>query len=176
MSNIIENPQSIEDQIQALIAQLRQMSQSIPRFTIVPAERRRKIAQRATLSDEYLETVALACDGSPRLTGVVTPAEIRGVIRASHALESLAREAELFVRGLRDTKAELRAEVGTRALDAYSMAQRFNGPEEREELIPHLRAMRVALARSRGRTGPAPDPPPDGQVTLAATAEKKPVK
>lgn len=176
MSNIIETPQTIEEQIQGLMAQLRQMSQSIAGFTIVPAQRRRKIAQRATLSDEYLETVALACEGSPRLASEVTSGEIRGVIRASHGLESLAREAELLARGLRDTRAELRANIGARALNAYSLAQRLNGPEDREVLIPHLRAMKVALARSRGRTGPAPDPPPDGQVTTAGSATNKPVK
>ena len=80
----------------------------------------------------------------------MTAGQIRDTIGFSHAHASLAEELRILARGVDDTVAERRNNVGQRALLVYNAANRLNRIEDREMLIPHLAAMKRTL--NRGRT------------------------
>ena len=135
-----------------LMATVRDLVQSgIPGFALAAKGRRRKINTTASLSDPFLEAAAAACGVHADLVsaGQVTAAELRDTIAFSRVYASVAEELRILARGVDDTVAELRNNVGQRALRVYHVASRINRPEERELLIPHLAAMQRTLNRGR---------------------------
>ena len=148
-----QSPINHEAAANALIAAVRELVQSgVPGFTLAAKGRRRKISTTAALSEAFLEAVAAACAVHPELAtaGSVSAAEIRDTLVFSRVNASLAEELRILARGVDDTVAERRNNVGRRALLVYNAADRLNRIEEREMLIPHLAAMKRTL--NRGRT------------------------
>lgn len=139
-----------DDTALAMMVALRKLAQSVVGFNFVTADRRRKINVSASLPDEFLEAVAVACDASSHLasSSQLTGIEVRDAINFSRAFLSVADELEILARGLRGTVALKRAEVGVRALRAYTLAKTLNRPDDRQLLIPHLAKLRAALGRS----------------------------
>lgn len=186
MSNVTETPVSPEEQAQTMMFQLRQMAQSIAGFTFIPVERRRRLIAVGAVPDAMFEVVAVACEASPRLASrnEITGQQIRLVPRFSRAFEAVAQEMELTARGIRDTVAVFKGDGGRVCLDVYNTAKRLNHPDERDLLIPHIRAMKQALGRRGKKPGdkaepangtPAPDAPataprPAEAVTAAKSA------
>jgi hypothetical protein len=136
-----------------MMVTIRDVARTIGGFTFAGKGRRVKIANFATLSDEFFELMAVACDSNPDVAtaGLITSAELRAVITTSRAYASVALEMRTQAKGLEDTVAEFRADVGRRALNAYEIAKRFNRHEPRQTLVPHLSAIRRALGRGRPR-------------------------
>jgi hypothetical protein len=158
----------------ALIAAVRELVQSgVPGFTLSAKGRRRKISTTATLSEAFLEAVAAACAVHPELAtnGSVTAAEIRDTLIFSRVNASLAEELRILARGVDDTVAERRNNVGQRALLVYNAADRINRIEDRELLIPHLAAMKRTLNRGRINSKRAAT----ARATAAEAAATKPV-
>ena len=124
---------------------------AVPGFSLAAKGRRRKIIATASLSDAFLEAVAAACAVHPDLgaAGGLTPSEIRNTIHVSRVYASLAEELRILARGIDDTVAELRNDVGQRALRVYHNADRINRPDDHELLIPHRAAMQRTLNRGR---------------------------
>lgn len=155
-----------DETAKAMMTTLRNLAQSIPGFTFVSPDRRRKINVSASLPDEFLQAVAIACEASPHLASAteVDGAELREAISFGRAFSSLADELELVARGIRGTVALHRAEVGVRALRAYALAKNINRPDDREVLIPHITNMRTALGRAgvAKKKGTKPDDKPNG--------------
>ena len=139
----------------ALIAAVRELVQSgVPGFTLAAKGRRRKISTTAALSEAFLEAVAAACAVHQELatSGNISAAEIRDTLVFSRVNASLAEELRILARGVDDTVAERRNNVGQRALFVYNAADRINRIEDRELLIPHLAAMKRTLNRGRNNS------------------------
>jgi hypothetical protein len=148
---------------------------SIPGFSLAAKGRRRRIIATASLSDAFLEAVAAACAVHPELGaagGGLTPSEIRNAIHFSRVYASLAEELRILARGIDDTVAELRNDVGQRALRVYNNADRINRPDDRELLIPHMAAMKRLL--NRGRTNGKRASAAKAAALAAATASAPP--
>jgi hypothetical protein len=146
-------PVNHEAAVNNLRATIRDLVQSgVPGFALAATGRRRKITSTASLSDAFFEAVAAACGVHPELAaaGNVSASELRDVVTRSRVRASLAEELRILARGVDDTDAEDRNEVGQRALRVYHVAGRINRPDDREMLIPHVAAMKRTL--NRGRT------------------------
>jgi hypothetical protein len=152
MSTIPEqSPSPHEETAQAMLVQLRQLAHSVPGFAFIPARRRRQLSASASVSDDFLQAVSVACDAQPRLgpSGEITGAELRGMVTFSRQYNSVADELVLLAEGLRGTVAVLRSDVCRRALRVYANAKRIESPEEMEKLIPHLADMKRTLGRAK---------------------------
>ena len=139
----------------ALIKELRELIQTrIPGFAVAAKGRRLKINTTASLSDAFLESVAAACAAHPDLSvrAQITAEEIRDAIARSRVMATVAEELSILSRGVADTMAELRNNVGKRARSAYHCAIDINREEDRELLVPHLSAMQRTLNRGRTST------------------------
>jgi hypothetical protein len=146
-------PVNHEAALITLMTTIRDLVQSaVPGYALAAKGRRRKITATASLSDPFLEAVASACGVHLELAaaGGMSAGEYRDAVARSRLSASLAEELRILARGVDDTNAENRNEVGRRALRVYAVAGRINSPEDREMLIPHLEAMRRTL--NRGRT------------------------
>jgi hypothetical protein len=146
-------PVNHEAAVNNLRATIRDLVQSgVPGFALAATGRRRRITSTASLSDAFFEAVAAACGVHSELAaaGSVTASELRDVVTRSRVRASLAEELRILARGVDDTDAEDRNEVGQRALRVYHVAGRINRPDDREMLIPHVAAMKRTL--NRGRT------------------------
>ena len=100
-------------------------------------------------------------NSQPPAPSAITPAEIRATIADSRLLISLADQLELIARGVRETNADRRADVGKRALIAYGVAKAVNRHLDLVVTVPHLANMRRTLGRAgrRKRVESAPEPP-----------------
>jgi len=156
-----------EETANAMLVQLRELAQSVPGFAYTPRERRRRINAAASLRDDFLHAVAVACDASPQLATAsqISGNELRHGISFAQAYRSVADELQLLAKGLRDTVAERRNDIGQRALRAYNIAKRMNRPEDREVLVPHLATMARMLNRGRKAATPA-DPQPAAPLAV----------
>jgi hypothetical protein len=146
-------PVNHEAAANAMITAMRELVQSgIPGFALAAKGRRRKITTTASLSDAFFESIAAACAVHSDLAaaGAVSASDLRNTIARSRVRASVAEELRLLARGVEDTDAEDRNDIGQRALRVYHVADRINRPEDREMLIPHLAAMKRTL--NRGRT------------------------
>ena len=132
-----------------MMLRLREMARSIEDFDFAGKGRRVKIANYAKLSEEFFELMAVACDTYPDIAAVaqLTGAEIRVGITAMRAYGAVAADMFTQARGMEDTVAELRGELGRRTLNAYLIARRL---EKQVGPIPHLAAIRRALDKGRG--------------------------
>ena len=134
-----------------MMVKIREIVRTFSGFTFSGKGRRVKIANYATVPDEFFELLVLACENNPDVAaaGPVTVEELRAVLATSRAFGSAVVEMHTQAKGLEDSLAEYRADVGRRALNAYNTAQRLWKQEDRVGLVPHLKAMRLALNRGR---------------------------
>jgi hypothetical protein len=162
MTNIQETPVDVEQEAKAVIAQVRQFAQSIQGFTFAAPGRRRQINVSASVTDAFLEAVAAACDATPEfgISARLDGNQLRQALTFQHAYAKVADEMELFAKGLRDTLAEHRSEIGTQALVAYSVAKSFARPSSRSAFVPHLTNMKRSLRKSRSKATPEAAPVP----------------
>jgi hypothetical protein len=119
-----------------------------------------KIGVTASVPDAFLLSTAAACDAAPEFSSAVqlTGSQLRQAINFQRAYVQLADELELIAKGLRDTLAEHRFQIGSLALRAYSIAKGFARPTDSATFIPHLKNMKRDLGKSSPKTTPTPDP------------------
>jgi hypothetical protein len=164
------SPTSHEAAANALIKEIRELIETrIPGFALAAKGRRLKINTTASLSDGFLEAAAAACAAHHELSvvGQITADEIRDSISRSRVLATVAEELSILSRGVADTAAEARNEVGKKARRIYHYASTLNEEEDRELLFPHRAAMKRTL--NRGRTSASAK---RGSATKAAVAAK----
>jgi hypothetical protein len=179
MTTIPEVPSSThEETARAMMVQVRQLAESITGFTYTAPGRRRKLTSTASLPDAFLQSLAVACDASPVLgvSAQLTANELREAIEYKRVYSSLADELELLAKGLRDTIAEHRSDIGQRALRAYEIAKRLARPDDRKALVPHLQNMKRDLGRSRSKVAVVVGPVPATPITPAPTTPTLPIK
>jgi hypothetical protein len=84
--------------------------------------------------------VAAACVATPEfgISARLDGNTLNRAIDFQRAYAKVADELELFTKGLRDTLAEHRYQIGTQALVAYSIAKSFARPSDRSAFVPHL--------------------------------------
>ena len=173
MSNLPIEPVEHEKRAIAMMVQLRELGTTIHGFTFAAKGRRSRIASVATLPDEFLRAVAVACDAYPHLAaaGQITGDELRDVVQSSQAYTNVVNEMRIQAKGLEDTVAETRGDAGYRALRVYQAAKKINKPDERQALVPHLADMQRYLGRGRGKR-----PPGAEKARAAASATEGKVK
>jgi hypothetical protein len=134
-----------------MMVKIRELVRSFDGFTFAGKGRRVQIAQFNSVSDEVFELMALAAESNPDVAASwpVTAAELRAAIVISRAYRSVFIEMQTQARGVDDTVAEFRGDIGRRVLNAYGIAKRQNKQEPRQTLIPHLDAVQRALNRGR---------------------------
>ena len=144
----------------ALMIKVRDVMTEIDGFRYSARGRRVKIGAAATLPEDFLQLLAVACDANPAFAAKVqlTGPEIRDRLEFRRETLSLANETHLVAKGLEDTIAEELADLGSRALRAYKTAQDMESSAEKESLIPHLKAMTTALNRGRKKKAKPGDP------------------
>ena len=157
MSTIPPEPSPISHEAAAssLMKEIRELIQTrIPGFALAAKGRRLQINTTASLSDAFLESVAAACEAHPELAAVgqITAAEIRDCISYSGVYGSLAEGLRILSRGVDDTVAERRNEVGKKVRRIYHHAITLNKEEGSELLVPHLAAMKRTMNRGRTST------------------------
>lgn len=144
-----------------LMTRVREVAQAIQGFNFATKGRRQKIANFVHLPDEFFEQMAVACELYPEIAAAsgLTGAECRSIITMSRSYGSVVLEMRTQAKGLDDTIAEIRADVGRRALRGYMIAQRVNKEDEKHKLIPHLDAIKRTLNRGRPRKKPEEEVP-----------------
>jgi hypothetical protein len=156
----VSRDQAVRDLIVALEATLREL---LPGFTFLPTAQRRRITNAGSVPDDFLEAVAVAVESTPNVGAPIqlSPGELRDAIRSSRAFLSLADQLELMARGVRETVADRRAEMGKRALVTYAVAKAVNRHLDLTLAVPHFDNMRRALGRTGRKKRPGnPAPPP----------------
>lgn len=168
MSTETKTPINHEENAAAAMTKAREIAQLVPGFAFAVKGRRRKIISSASAPDDFLETVAVACDASPQigLSDNLTAAEVRDCLISSRVYTSLGKEMIMIGRGILDTVAESRNSVSKRARRVYKHAKDLDHPEETELLVPHVENMRRTIGRGRPKTKTAP--PPDDVPTIPA--------
>lgn len=134
-----------------MMVKIREAARSFGGFTFAGKGRRVQIAQFNAIPDEVFDLMALAAESNPDVAAAwgVTAAELRAAVAISRAYRSVVTEMLTQARGVDDTVAEIRGDVGRRLLNAYELAKRQNKQEPRQTLIPHLIAVQRALNRGR---------------------------
>jgi hypothetical protein len=134
-----------------MMVKIRELARSFDGFTFAGKGRRVRIAQFNSIPDEVFELMALAAESNPDVaaTWPVTAAELRAAVVISRAYRSVVIEFHTQAKGVEDTVAEFRGNVGCRLYNAYELAKRQNKQEPRQTLVPHLDAVQRALTRGR---------------------------
>ena len=161
MTTIPDVPQSHADAARQLLLGVRSLRESVPGLVLIPNERIKELITAASVSDEFLEAVAIGVEATPDLASAskLVPADIYDVIAFSRAYAGAMDETELLHRMLRHTMIVRRAKVGQEALKAFALAKGLNRPRKSELLVPHIEAMRRTLARSRRKPVTEPQTP-----------------
>lgn len=168
MSTIPDTPADFEQEAKALIAQVHQFAKSIQGFTFAAPGRRRQIHSTASVSDAFLQSVAAACDATPEfgISARLDGNTLSRAIEFQRAYAKVADELELFTKGLRDTLAEHRYQIGTQALVAYNIAKSFARPSDRSAFVPHLTNMKRNLRKKSSKATPEAPADPTAPATV----------
>jgi hypothetical protein len=159
----IETSLAPETAARELISQLQAMRQSIPGLVFLSPASVRRMIPVANVPEAFILTVGDAVGRSDLLgrASLLPPSAYADAISLSILYEHVESEGQQFLRGIHDTRLAARYGVAQEALRMYGVAQRFNRPGDREQLVPYINAMRDALGRSRSRIEePDDDAPP----------------
>jgi magnesium-transporting ATPase (P-type) len=156
------SPSTRTETARQALPQIRAIVEGLEGLTFLTPGERLRLSASANVRDRFLETVAIAMEGSGLLGSntKLTPAHFREMIEYSQACVALADELERLTRGIRDTVKVRRAEVATEALRVFGVARKINRPGDREELVSTVDQMQRALGRGRRKaTAKAPAEP-----------------
>ena len=137
-----------------VLEKVRTLREQIPGFA-QPSNKTaaRRLVGNAGVSDDFLETVAVAVQASQALKSAseVDPAAMRDAIRFAAAYGPVADELESLASAVRFTINVRRAESATEALAAYDLAKGLARKKEGASLVPHISDIRKALNRGGHR-------------------------
>jgi hypothetical protein len=133
----------------------------LPELAGTSKAQRRRIANAASVPDEFLEQVAVSIDNSPGMGSVhdLTSDEARDMIVFSRVYYAVGEQIVQLGRAVQDVVTERRYDVGQRALGVYGTVKSANRPN-RKPTVSNAASLRRALGRSGRRktlAAPAPD-------------------
>ena len=137
---------------QALLQQLRQMREVIPRFAIPETRRARvRLNRVASLPPEFVELTAVAVANEKELVrgDGGGHAEVRDLMGYADAYNPLADELEALAHFVRYSVDAARHKAGSEALTIYALAQRLAKRPETAHLAPYVADMRRALGSKK---------------------------
>lgn len=136
-----------------LIIRVRELMSEIQGYRFAAKGRRQKIGSAASVPEEFLVRLAAALDANPGLAqkGELTGPEIRDRLDYAREFANFGAEVLLFGKGVEDTVAEILADIGSRGLAAYRVAQEMEKRAGNDSLVPHMVGLRRALGRGRPR-------------------------
>lgn len=169
--NQVDTPVPVVDLdavVQDAVTGIQAVYQLVPDIQKTPAAGFTDSRTARTISDEFLEASVVTVEAETPLKGMpsLDPARGRQVIDRNLRLNAIATAAEALARDVRYTMFRERREVSKDALHVYTLAKAYARRTGGETLVPHVRAMREALLKSRvlGRAKrqrpPAPAPAP----------------
>jgi hypothetical protein len=166
--DVVSQPNPHTEGAQALVQQLRQMREVIPRFVIPAARRaRNRLTTAASVPPEFIElTVVATTNEKELLRGGGGPAEVRDCMGIAEAYNPVADELEALAQFVRYSVAAAKHKAGTAALATYELTKRLAKLPETAHLAPYVADMRRALGMKRK---PSPE-------ALAQRALKKAAK
>src|SRR5688572_17368401 len=114
MSNVTETPLSHTERARAVLAHIRAIKELIGGFIFAGEPDPRTLNSPKSVSDRFLEIVAVAIEASEDLSASarVTPAELRDVTDFVQAFTPVADELSIMLKGVNHTIAFKRATVG----------------------------------------------------------------
>jgi hypothetical protein len=148
----VETTTSHTEEAQALLKELRQMRERIPRFAIpLSAQEAKRLVTAATVPPEFVELTAVAVANENALVrgDGATPAEIRDLASYAASYDPLADELEALAQFIRHSVRAARNKAGSEALTTYSLTRRLAKRPEFAHLAPYAADMRRALGRPR---------------------------
>jgi hypothetical protein len=137
---------------QALLQELRQMRDRIPRFAFPTSpQEAKRLTPAASVPPEFVELTAVAIANENALVRGVgpTPAEIRDLTSYADSYDPLADELEAMAQFIRHSVRAARNQAGSEALTTYALTQRLAKRPEFAHLAPYAADMRRALGRVR---------------------------
>ena len=139
------------------------VTERLPELAGTSKAQRRRIANAASVPDEFLEQIAVSVDNSPEIGSVhdITSAEARDMIVFSRVYNAVGEQLMQLGRAVQDVVVERRYDVGQRALGVYGTVKSANRPN-RKPTVSNAASLRRALGRSGRRktpAAPAPDTP-----------------
>ena len=152
----------------AILEKIRALRTEIPRLTTEGLNEGRKLASRAAVSDEFMESVSVHIQVTPHLEATVgtDATTLRDSYGYAIAYEPVVQELLALAAIMANTIRVQRADAGAAALTAYAITTRLSKDKGGAELIPHVKDMRNKLHRKRARKAssdpvvPAPVPVP----------------
>jgi len=148
----------------ALTEKIRALRADVPRFVHDFPEERRKLVQKYTLPEGFLESAGVSLQTFERLEAAsgTEAAKLRDAFSYALAYDAVVKEAFAFARSVAFTIRVQLADAGASALDIYAIARRLSKRKDGAELIPFVEDMQKKLAK-RGRprkknSKPAPEP------------------
>jgi len=149
---------------EALRDKIRALRAEVPGFVHEVPNERRKLIQRFSVSDAFLESSGVSVTTFARLEQAVgmDAEKLREAFSFALAYDSVVKEAYAFARSVGHTIMLQRADAGAYALDIFAIAKRLAKQKDGAELIPYVEDMKAKLAkhkRSRKTTSnPSPAP------------------
>ena len=137
-----------------VLEKIRNLSKDVPGFAQPKSKKvARSLVASASLSDSFLETVAVAIQSSPDLASAsrVDPNEVRDAIRFAAAYGAVADELEAFARGVRHTINIKRSAAVQGSLAAYDLAKGLARSSDGAALVPHIAEIRKTIKRGAPR-------------------------
>jgi len=138
------------------------VTEHLPELAGTSKVQRRRLANAASVPDEFLEQIAVSIDNSPGMGAVheLSSDEARDMIVFSRVYIAFGEQLVHLGRAVQDVVTERRYDVGHRALGVYGTVKSANRPN-RKPTVSNAATLRRALGRSRRKTpaAQAPDTP-----------------
>ena len=136
------------------------VTEHLPELAGTSKVERRRIANAASVPDEFLEQIAVSVDNSPGMASIhdLTSDEARDMIVFSRVFNAFGEQIVQLGRAVQGVVTERRYDVGQRALGVYGTVKSANRPN-RKPTVSNAASLRRALGRSGRRKTPAAQAP-----------------
>ena len=159
------NPKEAVNSItpEEVVRQLRALREQVPDFVLMTSEELRPYVRTATAGVELVHEAINAIDASPKLAQTLdrSPESLRAEAEIAARWVQVLVEIDAFRLGVSCAITMRRHRVGSVALKTYQVSRQLTRYKENADLLPHIDAMRRAVAKFRKRhpqPGPAPEP------------------
>lgn len=153
----LSHEETVRDMVVRIMAIV---TEHLPELAGTSKVERRRIANAASVPDEFLEQVAVSVDNSPEIGTVheLTSDEARDMIVFSRVYNAFGEQIVQIGRAVQGVVTERRYDVGQRALGVYGTVKSANRPN-RKPTVSNAASLRRALGRSGRRKTPAAQAP-----------------
>jgi len=157
-------PSPHAEAVKVVLEKIRALRNDIPGFVHEVPEEKRKLLQKYTVPDGFLESAGVSVQTFTRLEQAIgtDATRLRNAFNFALAYDAVVKEAFAFARSVAFTIVIQRADAGASALDILAVARRLSKQKDGAELRPFVEDMEKKLAkRKRPRkttSNPAPAP------------------